>query len=49
MKKKPVVICPVCRSQAYLEEVLTAQSNQNVIYACPSCQFMLRNIYTSKG
>ncbi|MBB4074886.1 putative Zn finger protein [Anoxybacillus voinovskiensis] len=47
--KKPVVVCPACQKRAYLEEVLTAQSNQNVIYTCPSCQFMLRNIYTSKG
>ncbi|HZG61276.1 hypothetical protein B0I26_101136 [Anoxybacillus vitaminiphilus] len=46
---KPVVICPNCHKQAYLEEVLTAQANQNVIYTCPACQFMLRNIHTSKG
>ncbi|WP_198020513.1 hypothetical protein [Anoxybacteroides tepidamans] len=47
--KRPLVTCPMCQKQAQLEEVLTAQSNQNVIYTCPSCHFTLRNIYTSKG
>lgn len=46
---KPEVICPQCNSRAKMEEVLTAQSNQNVIYTCPECSFELRNIKTSKG
>lgn len=45
----PIVICPNCHQQAEMEEVLTAQSNQNVIYSCPSCQVVIRNIETSKG
>ncbi|MBB5323859.1 putative Zn finger protein [Anoxybacillus tepidamans] len=49
MVKRPVVMCPICQKQAHLEDVLTAQSNENVIYTCPSCRFVLRNVYTSKG
>jgi uncharacterized protein YbaR (Trm112 family) len=45
----PIVICPNCRQQEEIELVLTAQSNQNVIYTCPSCQVIIRNIETSKG
>ena len=32
-----------------MENVLTAQSNQNVIYQCPECGFKQVNIKTSKG
>ncbi|WP_169891168.1 hypothetical protein [Litchfieldia alkalitelluris] len=46
---KPVVTCPSCQKQASLDEVLTAQSNQNVIYTCTECNFTLKNIETSKG
>lgn len=46
---KPLVTCPKCKIQATLEEVLTAQSNQNVIYTCTECDFSLKNIETSKG
>jgi uncharacterized Zn finger protein len=45
----PQVICPKCGQKAELEDVLTAQSNQNVIYTCPFCSYVLRNIKTSKG
>lgn len=43
------VNCPNCNHKAMLEEVLTAQSNQNVIYTCPNCQLQIKNIETSKG
>lgn len=45
----PLVICPKCEVSHTLEEVLTAQSNQNVIYTCPNCHFSKNNIETSKG
>ena len=45
----PVTICPNCKSQAKLNEVLTAQSNQNVIYQCKICCFTMKDIETSKG
>ncbi|WP_199880759.1 hypothetical protein [Bacillus massiliglaciei] len=47
--EKTVVFCPECGASAALNEVLTAQSNQNVIYTCPRCGFEERNIETSKG
>ncbi|MGG3195902.1 MULTISPECIES: hypothetical protein [Priestia] len=47
--KSPVVICPNCHSQKELATVLTAQSNQNVIYTCSACGYKLVNIKTSKG
>ncbi|WP_243293053.1 hypothetical protein [Bacillus sp. FJAT-47783] len=47
--KDPLVICPQCHDQEPLEHVLTAQSNQNVIYKCPRCHFTSRNIETKKG
>lgn len=47
--KLPTVICPNCQSQHEINSVLTAQSNQNVIYDCPECGYELRNIETSKG
>lgn len=47
--KLPTVICPNCHSQREINSVLTAQSNQNVIYDCPDCGYELRNIETSKG
>jgi uncharacterized Zn finger protein len=45
----PVVICPKCGQQAEIDQVLTAQSNQNVIYICPFCCYVIRNIETNKG
>lgn len=43
------VVCPSCKQEEILENVLTAQSNQNVIYECPTCDYEKRNIETSKG
>lgn len=43
------VKCPNCLNEHEIEGVLTAQSNQNVIYSCPDCGYMKRNIETSKG
>jgi uncharacterized Zn finger protein len=45
----PVVKCPKCKMDQELHKVLTAQSNQNVIYICPHCDYMVRNIETKKG
>ncbi|QOR68378.1 hypothetical protein IM538_09875 [Cytobacillus suaedae] len=45
----PIVTCPKCQSKARFEDVLTAQSNQNVIYRCSQCDYTKRNIETSKG
>ncbi|PLT34557.1 hypothetical protein CUU64_09110 [Bacillus sp. V5-8f] len=45
----PDVICPVCNTQRKMDAVLTAQSNQNVIYDCPDCGFERKNIKTNKG
>ncbi|WP_409974903.1 hypothetical protein [Bacillus sp. Bva_UNVM-123] len=45
----PLVKCPNCHNEDDIEHVLTAQSNQNVIYKCPICQYELKNIHTSKG
>ncbi|CAH0201716.1 hypothetical protein SRABI96_01947 [Peribacillus sp. Bi96] len=47
--KNPMVICPACGEEREMEHVLTAQSNQNVIYQCPECGFKQVNIKTSKG
>ncbi|WP_196121281.1 hypothetical protein [Anaerobacillus alkaliphilus] len=44
-----VIICPRCSKEEEIEHVLTAQSNQNVIYECPHCHYVKRNIKTSKG
>ncbi len=41
--------CPKCNQTDDIENVLTAQSNQNVIYECRQCHFTKRNIETSKG
>ncbi|MEC1262329.1 hypothetical protein P9D34_18270 [Bacillus swezeyi] len=49
MKAFPSVICPHCRHMQAIDQVLTAQSNQNVIYLCDSCGFSLKNIPTKKG
>lgn len=49
MMKQPVVICPKCQSASELGSVLTAQSNQHVIYHCSQCDYQLRNVYTNKG
>lgn len=45
----PTVRCPKCEYESEITDVLTAQSNQNVIYHCPRCQYTVRNIETSKG
>lgn len=45
----PTVKCPNCMEEQPIDHVLTAQSNQNVIYNCPNCQYELRDIHTSKG
>ncbi|MBM7659554.1 putative Zn finger protein [Bacillus mesophilus] len=45
----PYVICPKCASKKGLDEVLTSQSNQNVIFTCPECSYTKKNIVTSKG
>ncbi|MDN4073672.1 hypothetical protein [Fictibacillus terranigra] len=45
----PMVRCPECRKETQLDAVLTAQSNQNVIFNCPDCGYEERNIETSKG
>lgn len=45
----PLVVCPRCEAKKALQEVLTAQSNQNVIFTCPACSYTLKNIQTSKG
>lgn len=49
MERLPIVICPNCQSSAEIIHVLTAQSNQNVIYTCQVCHFVIRNIETNKG
>ncbi len=48
-KMVPIVKCPKCENENPINEVLTAQSNQNVIYQCPQCRFEKKNIPTSKG
>jgi uncharacterized Zn finger protein len=45
----PTVHCPKCHDEAPMTEVLTAQSNQNVIYQCRKCKFERKDIETSKG
>jgi uncharacterized Zn finger protein len=46
----PIVYCPNCEAQHNLnDEILIAQSNQNVIYRCHACGFEVKNIETSKG
>ncbi|HZG72761.1 MAG TPA: hypothetical protein VEY51_14580, partial [Chondromyces sp.] len=49
MNEWPKVKCPICLKEENIDRVLTAQSNQNVIYHCPSCGYEIRNIYTNKG
>ncbi|MBB5174857.1 hypothetical protein [Texcoconibacillus texcoconensis] len=41
--------CPKCQQQERIEKVLTAQSNQNVIFHCQTCGYEKRNIETKKG
>ncbi|WP_442599317.1 hypothetical protein [Neobacillus sp. D3-1R] len=46
----PTIKCPNCLKEEEIgRRVLTAQSNQNVIFQCPHCLFEKRNIETSKG
>ncbi|PEZ10317.1 hypothetical protein CN326_01965 [Bacillus sp. AFS018417] len=49
MERMPVVVCPKCHRQSEITHVLTAQSNQNVIFKCPFCTYSIRNIETNKG
>ncbi|WP_096199074.1 hypothetical protein [Bacillus sp. FJAT-45350] len=46
---EPIVICPQCREQKPINRLLTAQSNQNVIFECGECHYVKRNIETKKG
>jgi uncharacterized Zn finger protein len=46
---EPLIICPKCHKSKEIRHLLTAQSNQNVIFECPNCEFTLRNIETKKG
>jgi len=48
-KMMPTVICPNCLKEELLNQVLTAQSNQNVIFHCQNCGCTIKNIETSKG
>ncbi|WP_227936858.1 hypothetical protein [Alkalihalobacillus deserti] len=43
------VICPNCQDQKPISNLLTAQSNQNIIYKCEKCQYEKKNIQTKKG
>lgn len=45
----PIIECPNCKAREEADAVLTAQSNQNVIYRCGVCGYKVRNIKTSKG
>lgn len=45
----PTVKCPNCMAEKEIDEVLTAQSNQNVIFHCHKCDYEVKNIETSKG
>ncbi|WP_409253530.1 hypothetical protein V1502_06375 [Bacillus sp. SCS-153A] len=47
--KNPKIVCPECRKEQDIERVLTALSNQNVMYDCPFCQYHQHNIMTKKG
>ncbi|MCD7035470.1 hypothetical protein LRR81_14590 [Metabacillus sp. GX 13764] len=47
--KLPKAVCPDCSDERELSDVLTAQANQNVIYQCAKCGYIVRNIQTSKG
>ncbi|WP_156314795.1 hypothetical protein [Halalkalibacter wakoensis] len=44
-----MVVCPNCEEMKPITNVLTAQSNQNVIYTCDSCHYEQKNIETKKG
>ncbi|RBP95047.1 hypothetical protein DFO70_10377 [Cytobacillus firmus] len=45
----PSVTCPRCMAEKNIDAVLTAQSNQNVIFRCPDCGYEVKDIQTSKG
>ncbi|WP_096435712.1 hypothetical protein [Alteribacter populi] len=47
--KEPLVQCPECNEHFPIQNVLTAQSNQNVIFECKVCNYTMKNINTSKG
>ena len=44
---KIMVTCPSCLKEKEIDSVLTAQSNQNVIYQCPHCGYE-RKKYSDK-
>ncbi|MCL7749133.1 hypothetical protein [Halalkalibacter alkaliphilus] len=44
-----MVVCPKCKDQRPITNLLTAQSNQNVIYKCLECEYEQTNIKTKKG
>ncbi|WP_180316678.1 hypothetical protein [Alkalihalobacillus shacheensis] len=46
---EPIVRCPSCNDEQELPGLLTALSNQNVVYTCRKCGFEERNIETDKG
>ncbi|WP_088103486.1 hypothetical protein [Halalkalibacter urbisdiaboli] len=46
---EPIIICPSCHDERPISNLLTAQSNQNVIYQCKKCHYEQRNIPTKKG
>ncbi len=45
----PTVHCPKCNKDEAMDKVLTAHSNQNVMYRCPHCAYSKSQIQTSKG
>jgi uncharacterized Zn finger protein len=47
--RNPRIVCPSCGREKDIEEVLTALSNQNVMYDCPICGYHQKNIMTKKG
>jgi hypothetical protein len=49
MEQMPMTVCPKCNGTASIENVLTAQSNQNVIFTCPYCFYEVKDIETDKG
>ncbi|WP_171051631.1 hypothetical protein [Alteribacter natronophilus] len=49
VSSEPIVECPGCQRRHTFNQVLTAQSNQNVIFNCPDCGYERKNIHTSKG
>ncbi|MGD6801701.1 hypothetical protein ACQCVK_19505 [Rossellomorea vietnamensis] len=48
-EKNPEIICPACGQINVMEDVLTALSNQNVMFDCSFCGHHKKNIETKKG